>query len=117
MVEHDVCPYCGAPIEDVPFGSPDESVMITCSHCGGRFEYIAGFGAFKPEGAVTSDGAGPRATIRPEFSRLRELTSRPVAKIGEKKRGSTCCKCAIVFCMCWLLLVLIVAFVTVIRAF
>ncbi len=108
MSEKEKCPYCGAPIENAPLGSPDESVMITCPHCGGRFEYIVGFGAFTPEGAAT---AKPLSSPRPEFSRLREMTARPAAKIGVKRPGSTCCECTVVCCMILFIIVLFVAFV------
>lgn len=46
MSEFPTCPYCGSSVSLDRGVQYDEKVRITCTNCGGTFEYLPGFGAF-----------------------------------------------------------------------
>ncbi len=102
MSERDVCPYCGAPISVDYIGSAEESIMVTCSRCGGRFEYIVGFGAFTPDSqqpTTASDGFRPSAPAT--------IPSTSTKDYFQEDKESNCCGCAVKCIIVYVILVLV----------
>ena len=101
MSQNPDCPYCGSsvPLDHARVGY-DEKVMIQCRNCGGKFEYMPGFGSFSLPGEgprtqhqVRTDGQYPSAG-HPADDPWKTASSPP------KKSGcGTCCT----ICCCCLL--------------
>lgn len=47
MAEIPECPYCGAGVPTDRVMDYDNKVRLRCRNCGGFFEYLPGFGAFR----------------------------------------------------------------------
>ena len=68
MSEVSECPYCGATVHTERMMDYDSKIKLRCNNCGGFFEYMPGFGAFRlPEPERMSPTRYEGSAFRPHY--------------------------------------------------
>jgi hypothetical protein len=97
------CPYCGAKVSTDRMMDYDNKVRLRCKNCGGFFEYLPGFGAFRlPEEerdvSTRTEGSMPEPYYGFPQSETPWGTERPPG--GGGAAGTAC---FVILCLCCIL--------------
>ncbi|MFW9975344.1 MAG: hypothetical protein ACFFDQ_08775 [Candidatus Thorarchaeota archaeon] len=106
MSEIPECPYCGASVPTDRAMDYDNKTRLRCRNCGGFFEYLPGFGAFRlPEGermsSIRTEGSVPETYYGFPQSETPWEIERPPAE-----GGAAGAACFVILCMCCFLPIL-----------
>ncbi|NWF96340.1 MAG: hypothetical protein HXY34_09365 [Candidatus Thorarchaeota archaeon] len=105
------CPYCDSSVEVYSSDNYDVARTMKCPNCGGTFQHIPGFGAYRPaSGTAPPEGRTPvpPPTSRQWSGTFEGSTMGPPDIMGETRRkgpsakeydaGSECAKGCVLIC-------------------
>ena len=102
------CPYCGAAVHTDRVMDYDNKIKLRCNNCGGFFEYMPGFGAFRlPEHERRGPTRHEGSAFRPHYEIYEDEVPWGFEKPPEQQDGCGTC-CGIIFCLCFILPMIVV---------